>query len=175
MKSNDNLGSLVKIKRKQNNLSARKLAELCGVSHTEINNIEKGGRVKPALLTLKGFEKYLGIPFREIAESCGYSPETIEFGDTEIIVSYEIYDKLIKEYKEEMNNLFFTIEQKKRVGTNIIECVDKLQELVDDNDEDIQKNLNLINSYAKYIEQKYIPTNPKFVNKYNMDNDDMTS
>ena len=58
-KNSETLSELVKKARKDRKLSARKLAELCEVSHTEINNIEKGIRIRPAVLTLKGFEKYL--------------------------------------------------------------------------------------------------------------------
>lgn len=35
------LGDLIKKARKDKHLSARKLAELCDISHTEINNIER--------------------------------------------------------------------------------------------------------------------------------------
>ena len=53
------LSEMIKRARKEKGLSARKLAKLCDVSHTEINNIESGTRDKPALLILKGLEKYL--------------------------------------------------------------------------------------------------------------------
>ena len=46
--------------------SARKLASLVGVSHTEINNIESEFRVKPSILFLKGFEKYLDFHLRKL-------------------------------------------------------------------------------------------------------------
>ena len=59
------IAELVKNARKEKKLSARQLAKLCDVSHTEINNIEKGVREKPALLTLKAFEKYLDLDFKE--------------------------------------------------------------------------------------------------------------
>lgn len=54
------LASLVKEARINKNMSARELAKLSAISHTEFNNIENGKRVKPALL-LKGFEKYLDL------------------------------------------------------------------------------------------------------------------
>lgn len=43
MKKNvESPGEIVKKTRKDKNISARKLAELCDFSHTEINNIENG-------------------------------------------------------------------------------------------------------------------------------------
>ena len=74
---------------------------LCDISHTEINNIERGIRVKPAILTLKGFEKYLDLPFEHTAKLVGYSDVTIEYGEENIIVSYEKYDKMREQYKTE--------------------------------------------------------------------------
>ncbi len=38
-------------KRMQRNLSSRRLAELSGISHTEINNIENGKK-HPSLMTM---------------------------------------------------------------------------------------------------------------------------
>ena len=93
MKNYDNIGELIKNAREEKGYSARELAKLCDISHTEISNIEKGQRVKPAILTLKAFEKYLDLDFKELASMVGYSPDTIEYGDNNIIVSYDRYDK----------------------------------------------------------------------------------
>ena len=41
MKKENNIANLVKVARKKKGYSARKLAELCNISHTEISNIEK--------------------------------------------------------------------------------------------------------------------------------------
>ena len=86
LKKEETIAELVKIARKEKKISARKLASLVGVSHTEINNIESGFRVKPSILVLKGFEKYLDIPFKKTAKLAGYSNETIKYGDDEIIM-----------------------------------------------------------------------------------------
>ena len=99
MKNYDNIGELIKNAREEKGYSARELAKLCDISHTEISNIEKGQRVKPAILTLKAFEKYLDLDFKELASMVGYSPDTIEYGDNNIIVSYDRYDKKIKEFE----------------------------------------------------------------------------
>lgn len=51
-------------------------------------------------MTLKAFEKYLSLDFKELAKEVGYSDETIEYGDNDIIVSFDKYDKKVKEYFE---------------------------------------------------------------------------
>ena len=71
------LGELIKSARKEKGLSARKLANLLNISHTEINNMESGIRMKPSIIVLKGLEQYLDIPFKESAKLAGYSKETI--------------------------------------------------------------------------------------------------
>ena len=70
------ISKLVKEARISKGYSARELAKLCDISHTEINNIEKGERVRPAILTLKAFEKYLDLDFKELATLVGYSKDT---------------------------------------------------------------------------------------------------
>ena len=57
----------------------------------QIDNLE--------ILTLKGFEKYLDLPFEQTAKLVGYSDVTIEYGEENIIVSYEKYDKMREQYK----------------------------------------------------------------------------
>ena len=91
-KKSETLSELVKKARKGRKLSARKLAELCEVSHTEINNIEKGIRVRPAVLTLKGFEKYLGLDYAELCRLVGYSEDTIKYGDCLPLFTHSIRD-----------------------------------------------------------------------------------
>ena len=53
-KNIETLGELVKKARKEKKISARKLAQLCDVSHTEINNIEKGIRINNISKELNG-------------------------------------------------------------------------------------------------------------------------
>jgi len=80
MTKKSEVGELVRKARIEHNLSARELARLCNVSHTEINNIENGKRIRPSLFTLKSFEKYLGLNFRNLAKISGYTERTISDG-----------------------------------------------------------------------------------------------
>ena len=118
MSKNTDLSTMIKEARKKKGISARELAKLCDVSHTEINNIENGVRMKPALLTLKGFEKYLDLDFKTIAKLVGYSDETIKYGEENIIVSYEMFDKVIDDYREERKRMLYIIEQKRSLKKN---------------------------------------------------------
>lgn len=152
------LGGLVKKARKEKKLSARKLAELCEVSHTEINNIEKGIRMRPAVLTLKGFEKYLGLDYAEMCRLVGYSEDTIKYGDENIIVSYEKYDKVLQDYRREIEHAAFVVESKRRLGWEIKENFDevtKYLETLKDLPPDVKKRIKQIYSDLEKLDLKY--------------------
>ncbi len=154
----ETIAELVKSARKEKKLSARKLAELVDVSHTEINNIESGIRVKPSILVLKGFEKYLGIPFSKSARLSGYSEETIKYGDEQIIVSYEMYDKKIEEYRNEQKHLEYIIDQKRHIAMDIKEYFKDIHEYLNNQsniDESLLNKANSIEKYLSEIERKY--------------------
>lgn len=157
-KEEPTIAELIKNARKEKKISARKLASLVGVSHTEINNIESGIRIKPSILVLKGFEKYLDIPFKQTAKLAGYSKETIKYGDDEIIVSYEMYDKKLNEYKEEIKHLEFIIDQKRHIAMDTSEYFKDLKDYLNKQDNIEQSLLNKVNSIEKFlseIEKKY--------------------
>ena len=149
---------LVKNARKEKGMSARKLAELVDVSHTEINNIESGFRVKPSIIVLKGFEKYLDIPFKKTAKLAGYSNETIKYGDDEIIVSYEMYDKKLNEYKEEIKHMKYIIDLKRHIAMDTSEYFKEIHNYLNKQD-NIDKSLldkaDSIERYLSEIEKKY--------------------
>jgi transcriptional regulator with XRE-family HTH domain len=152
------LGDLVRKARKERKLSARKLAELCEVSHTEINNIEKGIRVRPAVLTLKGFEKYLGLDYAELCRLVGYSEDTIKYGDENIIVSYEKYDKILQDYRKEIEHCAYLIEAKRRCGQEIKESFDVVCKYIDTLDnvpEEVKKEIKWIYRDLESIDLKY--------------------
>lgn len=162
MKNNNvTLGELVKKVRKDKKISARKLAELCDVSHTEINNIESGIRIKPALLTLKGFEKYLDLDFNKTAKMVGYSDETIKYGAKNIIVSYEMYDKIVNDYRTELDHILFKLDQKRHLGMDIREYLDSVKDYLTKQkvlDTTLKSKIDSIYSLLDEIEKKYEST-----------------
>ena len=157
-KNNESIADLVTNARKEKKLSARKLAELCDISHTEINNIEKGIRVKPSLLVLKGFEKYLDLPFSKTAKLVGYSDETIKYGDDNVVVSYEMFDKKIEDYRNEHKHMEYIIDSKRHTALDIHEYFKKIQVYLNKQDNIDKELLNKANSIDKLlteIERKY--------------------
>ncbi len=152
------LGELVKKTRKEKHLSARRLAELCEISHTEINNIEKGIRMRPAVLTLKGFEKYLGLDYAEMCRLVGHSEDIIKYGDENVIVSYEKYDKIIQDYRKEIEHCAYLIEDKRRYGQEIKESFDVIYKYINtlDNVPDkVKKEIKYIYKDLENIDLKY--------------------
>lgn len=152
------LGDLIKKARKDKHLSARKLAELYDISHTEINNIEKGIRMRPAVFTLKGFEKYLGLDYAEMCRLVGYSEDTIKYGDENVIVSYEKYDKIIQDYRREIEHCAYLMEAKRRCGQEIKESFDVVCKYLDSLDtvpEKVKKEIKLIYKDLENIDLKY--------------------
>ena len=157
-KKSETLSELVKKARKERKLSARKLAELCEVSHTEINNIEKGIRIRPAVLTLKGFEKYLGLDYAQMCRLVGYSEDTIKYGDENIIVSYEKYDKILQDYRREIEHAAFIVESKRRLGQEIKESFDVVSKYIDSLDnvpEEVKKEIKWIYKDLENLNFKY--------------------
>ena len=152
------LSEMIKRARQGKGLSIRKLAKLCDVSHTEMNNIESGSRDKPALLSLIGREKCLYLDFVTMARMAGYSEDTIKYGDDNITVSYEKYDKLIQDYRREIEHAAFTVEQKirnARDAKDYLDDISKYLETLDNVPEDIKKKLKNIYTLLDYIDTKY--------------------
>lgn len=152
------LGELIKSARKEKGLSARKLANLLNISHTEINNMESGIRMKPSIIVLKGLEQYLDIPFKESAKLAGYSKETIEYGEEEIIVSYEMYDKKIKDMKEEVKYAEFVIDQKRHLAMDIEDYFKDIHDYLkkqNNIDKELLKKADSIDKFLSEIEKKY--------------------
>lgn len=145
MYDSKNFAKLVKEARVDKGLSARQLAKLCDVSHTEINNIEKGTRVKPALLVLKGFEKYLDLDFKTIAKMVGYSDEAIDYAEDEIIISFEKYNKKLDEFSNIKKELLFEIDKRRHLGLDLKENFDVVKDFIKDLpdvDPDIMKKID---------------------------------
>ena len=147
-----NISKLVKEARINKGYSARELAKLCDISHTEINNIEKGERVRPAVLTLKAFEKYLDLDFKELATLVGYSKDTIEYGDNNIIVSYERYDKKVREFESAKQILLHEVNKKRHLGLDIKEYFDELIKLLENDNKMDNQTEKLINNINKLLE-----------------------
>ena len=67
------LGDLVREGREEMGLTRSRLAELTGISHTEIQRIELGARDCPSLRVLYQLSNVLGISMKEIFGAFGYN------------------------------------------------------------------------------------------------------
>ena len=125
--------------------------------------VPSGYRVKPSIIVLKGIEQYLGIPFSKTAKLAGYSKETIKYGEEEIIVSYEMYDKKIKEFKEQIRYAENIIEIKRHLGMDIEEYFSVIHKYLKEQEninEDILNKAEAIEKFLKELQRKY-----KFITK----------
>lgn len=68
---NMNVGELITEAREKKGISKNQLAELCGVSHTEIARIESGEREVPNPKTLRKISKYIDVNFNELMYAAG--------------------------------------------------------------------------------------------------------
>jgi len=66
------LGSYIKSKREKRDFSVRKLAELAGISHTEVKRIEDGVRKQPSPQVLRSIAAALNVSYEEIMSAAGY-------------------------------------------------------------------------------------------------------
>lgn len=66
------LGELIRELRKKRGFTQRQLAQLAGISNTEVKRIEDGKRKQPSQEILKKLAKPLGISYEEILKAAGY-------------------------------------------------------------------------------------------------------
>ncbi len=157
----ETFGKIVKDARISKGYSARELAKLCDISHTEINNIEKGERVRPAILTLKAFEKYLDLDFKKMARMVGYSEDLVEHSDNNIIVTYERYYKKVQQYEYAKKVILYEAEKKRHLGIDLQDYVDDLEKHLKKTnklDETSKKLIKNINKLLGYLKLEYDPT-----------------
>jgi transcriptional regulator with XRE-family HTH domain len=94
MNENMNISDFIKTKREEHNLSQRQLAELCGISNTEVWQIENGKRKKVQPLILKAMAPHLNVSYEELMKIAGYisdeSTFNFSFTDKEELPEYVI-------------------------------------------------------------------------------------
>ncbi len=157
----DTFGKIIKDARISKGYSARELAKLCDISHTEINNIEKGDRVRPAILTLKAFEKYLDLDFKKLARMVGYSEDLVEHSDNNIIVTYERYYKKVQDFEYAKKIILYEVDKRRHIGIDLQDYIDDLEKHLKKNnnlDETSKKIFKNINELLGYLKLEYDPT-----------------
>ena len=139
----DNLGKILKDKRKELKLSLRKASELIGISNTYLGNLEKGfdprtnAPNKPTPETLKLISEAYKIDYNELMIASGYvTPD----------VSIKVYDNdNIDEGIEDMLNYYrshqfasMLLNLSPENQERVIEYM-KILKLLEDNDLDIEE------------------------------------
>lgn len=69
------LGTFIKNKRNEKRLSIRRLAELAGISHTEVKRIEDGFRKQTSPQILRSIASALDVPYEDLLAVAGYIDE----------------------------------------------------------------------------------------------------
>ena len=118
----------------------------------EKKNIETGKRAKPSILILKSFEKYLDLDFKKLAKSVGYSDDIIEYGDNDIIVSLDKYDKKVKEFESEIKFLNDKLIIKRHLGVDIKEYFDQIYEYLKSQDDTNEELIKKADAIYKFID-----------------------
>ena len=78
--------------------------------------------------------------------------------EEEIIVSYEMYDKKIRDMKEEVKYAEFVIDQKRHLAMDIEEYFKDIHDYLkkqDNIDEELLKKADSIDKFLSEIEKKY--------------------
>jgi transcriptional regulator with XRE-family HTH domain len=101
-----NLGKFIEEHRMAKHLSARKLAELAKISHTEIHRLETGERKHPSPLILKSIAHALDVSFDEIMVAADYIEDTSHSALVPMIIS-GVHDLNEKELEEVLDFINF--------------------------------------------------------------------
>ena len=72
------LGKFIESYRNGRNLSIRELAQMAGISHTEVWRLETGERKKPSPDVLKALAPHLGVSYEDLMKKAGYMEDTVE-------------------------------------------------------------------------------------------------
>jgi HTH-type transcriptional regulator, competence development regulator len=105
------LGSYIKSKREALNISSRKLANIVGISSTEMMKIENGTRKNPSWNTLCKVARAIKVHPFDVLCAAGYINET-DINPALRLTGIEKLDK--DELKEVQTFIDFIIERKKR-------------------------------------------------------------
>lgn len=110
------LGSYVREKRQEKKLSIRKLAELAGISHTEIKRIEDGTRRQPSPQVIRSIASALVVPYEELMVAAGYideSPEPVDSANT-VISRIQNADDLSPDEIDQVNQYIAFLKSRRK-------------------------------------------------------------
>jgi hypothetical protein len=108
------LGEIIKTRRKLKHLSLRKFSKLCDLSHTYIENLERGTsptgkRISPTIGALIRITKTLEMPLEQLLTEAGYirwKPRSINTNKIREIRKNLTYDDICKDIFRKTGNHF---------------------------------------------------------------------
>ena len=111
----NDLGKMIQALRKGRDFSVRKLAELSGVSHTEIKRIEEGTRQHPSPAVLRRISSALSTPYEELMAAAHYIDEPTV--DSTAPAGIQDADDLTPEELAEVNNYIKYVRSRRKENT----------------------------------------------------------
>ena len=100
-----NLGEFIKSLRKSNGISQVELAQMSGVSNSELSRIESGQRQNPSPHILRAIAPHLGITMEELMSAAGYTTEVIHRGNFDDIVHKDESGNIIDSYRRKIDKI----------------------------------------------------------------------
>lgn len=128
------IGEYIKTLRLEKNYSQRELAELTGVSNSELSRIESGQRQNPSPLFLKSLALYLDVSLEDLMKVAGYTSEVIPRGAFDDVVFRDENGNIIDSYRQKVQNILEKDE-------DLINILDRAIKKSSDNDIELIKKL----------------------------------
>lgn len=107
------LGALIKKKRLEKGLSIRRLAELSGISHTEVKRIEDGMRKQTSPQVIRSIAGALNVPYEELMAAAGYIDEPAQEQESTAAAGIQNVDDLSPEELKEVNEFIEFLKNKR--------------------------------------------------------------
>ncbi len=107
----ESLSAYIVRKRTENGYSRRKLAEIAGISHTEVHRLENGQRKSPSPTLLVSLAKALNTSVVEIFVTANYlEPDCI---DQDSLCFLDVYNHLTEDEKLDVQKYIDFIKSKR--------------------------------------------------------------
>ncbi|MCD8175138.1 MAG: helix-turn-helix domain-containing protein [Phascolarctobacterium sp.] len=110
------LGAYIQEKRKEKGLSIRKLAELSGISHTEVKRIEDGLRKQTSPQVLRSIASALCVPYEELMAAAGYidEPTSTETEGTTTVAGIKDAEDLSQDEIDQVNKYIAFLKSQRK-------------------------------------------------------------
>ncbi|MHC1787281.1 MAG: helix-turn-helix domain-containing protein [Christensenellales bacterium] len=125
------IGDFIKERRLAKALSKRGLAEIAGISHSEVHRIENGERINPSVPVLNALAEALGVPKDDILRRAGYKADD---GDIPLI------EKVFPDLKT---------EKQQKTAQKIVDGLSRNSDLKDTEYDDLVRQVEMFLEYAK--------------------------